>query len=210
MTRQMTPTNLPTRAQQLPDEYELHTEKHTYRLQQVRYPDDLPLLYRWMHSEHVIEQWQLNIPMPTLAVHFEKMLADDHQRLYLILQDGRALGYAEVYEAKRDRLARYDDVEADDMGWHLLIGETDLVRTGLLRPVAMLLSDFIFQNSPAQKIVGEPDENVKAYAWAAESLGYEWQRTLAMPEKNASLYYCYRQPFYESEFYQRHQQACVQ
>lgn len=199
-----------TRAQQLPDDYDIHMAGHTYHLQQVRYPDDLPLLHRWMHSEHVIEQWQLNLPMSKLAVHFEKMLADDHQRLYLVLRDGRALGYAEIYEAQRDRLARYDDVDADDMGWHLLIGETDLVGQGLLRPIALLLSDFIFQHSRAQKIVGEPDEGVQAYAWVAKALSYEWQRPLQMPEKTASLYYCYRAQFYESDFYQRYQQACAQ
>ncbi len=51
------------------------------------------------------------------------MLADDHQRLMIVGINGQDVGYAEIYEGKRDRLARYYKGEDNDLGWHLLFGE---------------------------------------------------------------------------------------
>jgi acetyl CoA:N6-hydroxylysine acetyl transferase len=181
---------------QLPDHYELADYADVrVGLRQVRYPEDLPLLHRWMHLEHVIPQWQLNKSLVELSVYFEKMLADDHQRLYLVSVNGEWVGYTELYEGARDRLGRYYDGQADDLGWHLLLGEASAFGKGYLRAIIRMLSHFIFAHSAAKRIVGEPDHSVKPYAVVAEALCYEAQRLIVMPEKTAMLYYCPRARF---------------
>ncbi|WP_141101766.1 GNAT family N-acetyltransferase, partial [Acinetobacter baumannii] len=96
-----------TLSQKLPDYFEYIENDVSYSLRQVQYPQDIPLLHRWMHEPHVIPQWQLNKSEIELKVYFEKMLADDHQRLMIVGINGQDVGYAEIYEGKRDRLARY-------------------------------------------------------------------------------------------------------
>lgn len=187
---------LDTHSSRLPDQYELDDFQHTaIGLRQVRYPEDMPRLYRWMHAGHVIPQWHLNKPTTELNVHFEKMLADDHQRLYLISVNGQWVGYAEIYEAARDRLARYYPAEPEDVGWHLLIGELSAYGKGHLRPIVRTLSHFIFQHTPARRIVGESDHSVQAYEVVAEGLCYESKGLIHMPEKIAMLYLCDRDRF---------------
>jgi len=56
---------------------------------------------------------------------------------------------------------------------------------------------FIFENSPAEKIVGEPDERVRSYEYIAQDIAFKAQKKIRMPEKNAILYYCFREEFYE-------------
>jgi acetyl CoA:N6-hydroxylysine acetyl transferase len=180
---------------QLPDEYEYEEKGRVYRLRQVRYPDDMPLLHKWMNTEHVIPQWQLNKSLVDLSVYYEKMLSDDHHRLYLVGIDGEWLGYTEIYEGKRDRLGRYYDGDPDDLGWHLLFGELSAFGKGYLRAVIRMLSYFIFENSNAKKIVGEPDHTVKPYEMVVKDLCYEAQRLIPMPEKTAMLYYCHKETF---------------
>lgn len=187
---------LDTLSSRLPETFEIADQQgSTIGLRQVRYPEDIPLLYSWMHADHVIPQWQLNKPLPELKVHFEKMLADDHQRLYLVGVDGEWVGYAEVYEGARDRLARYYQSRTDDLGWHLLIGELSAFGKGHLRAIVRGISHFIFAHSPAQRIVGEPDHKVKPYEVVARELCYEPQGLIEMPEKTAMLYYCQRDTF---------------
>lgn len=53
-----------------------------------------------------------------------------------------------------------------------------------------------FENSAASKIVGEPDENVKSYAYIAKDIAYQAQKKIKMLEKTAVLYHCYRNEFY--------------
>lgn len=190
-----------TISQQMPNFYNIKSYGKKFSLRSVCYPQDMNLLYQWMHAEHVVEQWQLHLPMKQLKWHFEKALADDHQRLYIISCEDQPIGYTEIYEASRDRLSQYYKAKSTDMGWHVLLGNTDVVGRGYLRPTGMLITDFIFQNTPAQKVVGEPDSTVEVYKWVADSFGYHAQRIISMPEKSATLYFCHRDEFYNSRGY---------
>lgn len=191
---------LPTLSQGLPNNY---IYRYIYRengvefgLVQIRYPEHIELLHRWMNMPHVIPQWQLNKSLSELSVYFEKMLADDHQRLYLVSINGEWVGYAEVYEGARDRLSGYYTADKNDLGWHLLLAEAQAVGKGYLRAIMRLLSFFIFEHSPAKKIVGEPDASVKPYEVVAQELNYMPQYQIVMPEKTAMLYFCDKEGFY--------------
>jgi len=185
----------PTLSQQLPNHYEITIDGVALSLTQVVYPDHLELLHRWMHLPHVIPQWQLNKTPVELAVYFEKMLSDDHQRLYLVGINSEWVGYTEIYEGHRDRLGRYYSSEPMDLGWHLLIAEKSAYAQGYLRLVIRALSYFLFDQPGVTRIVGEPDASVKPYEVVARSLCYEPQRLIPMPEKTAMLYFCDREAF---------------
>lgn len=201
-----------TISQQLPDYFEYFEDGTQYYLRQVQYPQDIPLLHQWMHEPHVIPQWQLNKSELDLQVYFDKMLADDHQRLLIVGVDGKDVGYTEIYEGKRDRLGRYYDGDDNDLGWHLLFGDKSVFGKGFLRPTIRLLSFYIFEHSKAKKIVGEPDHTVKPYAAVVAEVCYETQRLIPMPEKTAMLYYCFRETFYNKfrEYYQTSQQQLAE
>ena len=192
---------MPTITQSLSDTFSIEAYQKTFALRAVNYPEDMPLLYQWMHAEHVVDQWQLHLPMSQLKTHFEKMLADDHQRLYLILCDDEPIGYTEIYETARDRLSNYYKAKDTDMGWHILLGDPAVVGKGYLKPTGMMISKFIFEQTDAKKIVVEPDSKVEVYRWVADSFAYRVQRLIEMPEKTASLYFCNRDEFLESRGY---------
>lgn len=187
-----------TLSAQLPDDFDYQEKGICYALRAVKLPQDFALLYKWMHEPHVIPQWQLNKPELELAVYFEKMLIDDHQRLYIIQIAGQDAGYLEIYEAKRDRLSLYYPALDTDIGWHILLGEKNVLGKGHFKAVMRMMSYFIFEYSPAEKIVGEPDENVKSYAYVAQEIAFEAQKKIHMLEKTAVLYHCFRDKFYET------------
>lgn len=186
-----------TLSSQLPNDFSYQEKGIAYALRALTLPADFALIYKWMHEPHVIPQWQLNKPYLELAVYFEKMLMDDHQRLYVIQIEGQDVGYLEIYEAKRDRLSLYYPALENDFGWHILLGEKNVVGKGHFRAVMRMLIYFIFENSSAEKIVGEPDENVKSYQYIAQDIAFEAQKKIKMLEKNAILYHCFRDEFYK-------------
>lgn len=187
-----------TLSSKLPNEFTYQENGILYALRALTLPQDFSLLYNWMHEPHVIPQWQLNKPELELAVYFEKMLIDDHQRLYIIQIEGQDVGYLEIYEAKRDRLSLYYPALENDLGWHILLGEKNVVGKGHFKAVMRMMSYFIFEHSPAEKIVGEPDENVKSYEYVAQEIAFEAQKSIQMLEKTAILYHCFREKFYET------------
>ncbi len=151
-------------------------------MRDVILPKDLSLLVKWMHQPHIIPQWQLNKPELELAVYFERMLCDDHQHLYIVQIDGKDVGYLEIYEAKRDRLALYYDAKKDDLGWHVLLSE-DAVGQGHFRAVMRMLSFLIFEHSNAEKVVGEPDQTMSVYEKIRADIALEPQGTIQLQEK---------------------------
>lgn len=194
-----------TISRKLPNDFSLAMNNHKYGLKQISYPDDLPLLHKWMHTEHVIPQWQMNKPKLELEVMFEKMLVDDHQRLYFIMIDDRPIGYVEIYECHRDRLNRYYESDKHDMGIHLLLGEPDVLGLGHFRPVLTLFAQFIFSSNPdTQKMICEPDCEVVPFQRAAPDLGLVEQKKFQLPEKKASLYFLSRDDFRQSPCYQKY------
>ena len=194
-----------TISRNLPNNFSLAMNHHKYGLKQISYPEDLPLLHKWMHTEHVIPQWQMNKPKLELEVMFEKMLVDDHQRLYFIMIDDRPIGYVEIYECHRDRLNRYYESDENDMGIHLLLGEPDVLGLGHFRPVLTLFAQFIFSSNPdTQKMICEPDCEVVPFQRAAPDLGLVEQKKLQLPEKKASLYFLSRDDFRQSPCYQKY------
>lgn len=186
-----------TLSRQLPDFYSYIENETQFYLRQMQYPEDMALVHKWMHEPHVIPQWQLNQSEIELQVYYEKALADDHHRILIVGVNGQDVGYAEIYEGKRDRLGRYYDGHDTDLGWHLLFGEKSAFGQGYLRPVMRMLGFYIFEHAPSTKIVGEPDHTVKPYAVVVEELCYEAQRLIPMPEKTAMLYYCFKDKFYQ-------------
>ena len=164
---------LPTLSQGLPNNYIYRENGVEFGLVQIRYPEHIELLHRWMNMPHVIPQWQLNKSLSELSENKKKMLADDHQRLYLVS--------AAVYR---------------DLAWHLFLAEGGAVGKGFLVLLMRLLSFFIFEHSPAKKIVGEPDASVKPYEIVAQELNYMPQYQIVMPEKTAMLYFCDKEGFY--------------
>lgn len=181
----------------LPNQFTYQEKGIGYALRALKLPQDFPLLYKWMHEPHVIPQWQLNKPELELAVYFEKMIIDDHQRLYIIQIDGCDVGYLEIYEAKRDRLSLYYPALDTDLGWHILLGEKKVVGKGHFKAVMRMMSYFIFEYSPAEKIVGEPAETVKSYEYVANEIAFEAQHKIQMLEKTAILYHCFKDKFYQ-------------
>lgn len=185
---------MPTLSAQLPNQFQYQYQSRQYRMREVILPQDIKLLHQWMHQAHVIPQWQLNQSITALKVHFEKMSVDDHQRLYIIEIENKSLGYLEIYEAKRDRLSLYYAADPDDLGWHILLAE-EAIGQGHFKAVMQMMCHCVFQHSSAQKIVGEPDIQVKSYGFVQEHIAFEPQTILHMPEKTAILYYCYREKF---------------
>ena len=199
-------------SQQLPDYFDYAEHNVAYTLRRMKFPQDLGLLHKWMHEPHVIPQWQLNKPELELAVYFERMVCDDHQKLYIIQINQRDVGYLEIYEAKRDRLALYYNAHEHDLGWHVLLGETDVVGKGHFRAVMRMLSFMVFEHSPAEKIVGEPDESMQVYNVISEDIAYQAQEKIKLLEKTAMLYHCFKPHFYQhcGHYYQSYKQQLVQ
>lgn len=131
---------------------------------------DLPLVDRWLHSEHVRSWWP---PDPDLEAHYGPALAgEDPTVVQLILEDGRPVGliqsYVVVDNPEWEALVRVGPGVA---GVDLLLGEPEAVGRGLgPRVLAEYTSRIVFADPAVHSCVAgvdvRNDRSLRAFAKA--------------------------------------------
>ncbi|QIV93941.1 GNAT family N-acetyltransferase [Allofrancisella frigidaquae] len=156
---------------------------------------DLDTIHKWMNKPHVAKFWNLDKPKEHLKKHFCNMLSNTNQNLFMLSIDGREIAYAEIYNAKKDRIAEYFLANDNDYGWHLLIGPEDAIGRGYSKLLVEALSKYCFSELGADKVVFEPDVRVIPFQKIAPKIGYKNQGQINLPEKQAYLFICSKDSF---------------
>lgn len=162
----------------------------------VDYGRDFDQISLWMKEEHVARTWQLDESIDQLRNYLLNALSKKSQKLWLLSINGKISAYAETYYAPEDRLNDYFPVVAGDYGIHLLIGEVSELGKGYSRLIIRGLSDYLFSQEKAIRVLIEPDINVKQLYGIENKLGFTNLGQLILPEKTATLYAIEKEQFY--------------
>jgi acetyl CoA:N6-hydroxylysine acetyl transferase len=166
--------------------FDLPTEAGRFTLCPVKPERDLPLIQRWMNDPDVARYWELDGPPERTTEHVRAQIESPHAQPLLARLSGRAIGYWELYQAAHDRLAEYYPAEPDDLGIHLLIGESDCRGIGLGGVLLRALADAVQHERP-RRVVAEPDERNEASVRAFTAAGFVATETIDLPDKRATL-----------------------
>ncbi len=167
----------------------------TISFRQVAMERDLGRLHRWLNEPHVLPYWQWNDPLPEFRKKLAEKLADSHQTPYVGHLDHVPMSYWESYWAADDDLADHYDAEPADQGIHLLIGVPEFVGHGYAEPLLRAMTAFQFLHDETERVVTEPDVRNEKVIHVFEKCGFEPQREIALPEKDALLMICERERF---------------
>ncbi|WP_368504997.1 GNAT family N-acetyltransferase [Alkalihalophilus sp. As8PL] len=162
---------------------------------EVELEKDLEKLHQWHHQDHVIPFWKQNFMLPDYKVHLQKLLADQHQTLYIGHLDDEPMSYFERYWTEDDLIANYYDAEVGDQGIHLLIGPDAFLGKGLALPLVRAMTAFGFQHPETKKIIAEPDIRNKKMIHVFEKCGFEAVKEVDLPDKRGLLMFCDREEF---------------
>jgi RimJ/RimL family protein N-acetyltransferase len=166
--------------------FDLPTSAGRFTLTPVKIDRDLPLIQSWMNDPDVARYWELDGPPERTSEHVRAQLELPHTQPLLARLSGRAIGYWELYQAADDPLAAHYAAESDDLGVHLLIGESDCRGIGLGGVLLRALADAVQSEKP-RRVVAEPDERNLASVRAFTAAGFTAAATLDLPQKRATL-----------------------
>ncbi|WP_163538570.1 GNAT family N-acetyltransferase [Gracilibacillus sp. YIM 98692] len=156
---------------------------------------DLDRLHQWHHQPHVIPFWNQNFSETAYKDHLKKLLADQHQSLYIGYLNNVPMSYWEAYWAKDDLIANYYDAEKEDQGIHLLFGPEEYLGKGLALPLLRAMIAFQFKHKKTEKVVAEPDVRNKKMIHIFEKCGFEPEKEIELPDKRGLLMFCHRVTF---------------
>lgn len=113
---------------------------------------DLPLLARWLRSPHVAEWWDDD----TSTREIEDAMADPGTEPYIVLCDGRPIGYQQAYDPHAEADHPYADQPHGTRGIDQFIGEAGMIGRGHGSAFIRAFCDRLFEQGSV-RIVTDPD-----------------------------------------------------
>ncbi|HET8570082.1 MAG TPA: GNAT family N-acetyltransferase [Candidatus Limnocylindria bacterium] len=147
--------------------------------------EHLPLLERWLLLPHVREWWDdtPGAPYPDLSGYEAALRGEDPTDNFLILADGRPVGFIESYVIQDDpEYARHVGVEERAAGVDLYIAEADMLHRGHGAPILRrFLRDVVFPRYGVGLCVIGPATANAAAIRAYEKAGFRHWKDVAIP-----------------------------
>jgi RimJ/RimL family protein N-acetyltransferase len=169
--------------------------KKSITFRHVNAKEDVFLLHSWMHEEHVIPYWKLDLSLEDYNQHLHNFLQDNHQTLLIGEIDGVPVSYWESYWVNGDHIKNYYDYEESDQGIHLLIGHKDYLGKGYIYPLLLTILFHKFQDSQTNKVIAEPDIRNEKMIHVFKKCGFSAVKEVELPDKTGLLMFCERDNF---------------
>lgn len=157
---------------------------------------DLEMVHDWFNQEHAKPIWKMDGPIRGLETFYRTLIPSDHSHSFIGEVNGEPSFTMEPYWPMRDTVGAYYDALPTDYGSHLLIAPTDKDKKFSF-PTGQVLMDWVFLQPMVGKCIGEAAVESRAMHIFTTRLGFKYQRILAMPTKNATLTFCYREWYWE-------------
>ncbi|TDC64122.1 GNAT family N-acetyltransferase [Streptomyces hainanensis] len=153
---------------------------------------DAELLHRWLtHPKSVF--WLMRDAEPDdVRKAFQAVHDAPAHRAYLGLHDGEPAFLVEAYDPAHDPVGSVYPVRPGDVGMHFLVAPTDAPLHGFTLAVITTVMELLFADPANHRVVVEPDaRNTPVHALNA-AVGFQVERTVTLPDKDALLSFCTR------------------
>ncbi len=160
---------------------------------------DAPLLFAWRQKPHVALWWNIAPYEAQSLEEVEEELREDlelnEHESFLILLEGRPIGYMQTYNAGDASGDWWPDEDESTAGLDLLIGEEDLTGRGLGPVIVRAICDRLFEDPAVQSIIADPQpDNVRSVR-CFEKVGFVVERQMKTPDGQALLMRLRRQGY---------------
>ena len=149
--------------------------------------DDFPLLLDWFRRDHV-RRWWYDEPTTLDGMEAEYGAVVDGREptdAYVILLDGRPIGFVQSYRAADYAEAWPVDAPPGAVGLDLLIGEPELTGRGLGAEILRLYAARLFESPEVTQMIAGVELTNERSLRAFEKAGFVAGRTLQVGDARA-------------------------
>lgn len=161
-----------------------------FRIRPLRLPDDLSLIHRWLSDDHA-RFWGMQDMSPDQLDEFYRNLRSSGEGdAFIGLHNGQPAFLMETYQPELSPLADHYPVRSGDLGMHILTAPSDRPIRGFTRGVFTVIMGFLFEALDARRIVVEPDVSNDRIHDLNRFAGFQYDRVISLPDKQAHLAFC--------------------
>jgi siderophore synthetase component/RimJ/RimL family protein N-acetyltransferase len=164
-----------------------------FYLRPLRMPEDIPVIHDWVNREYAKFWGMQNSSIDDVEAAYLKISV--HSKVFLGIYCDRPTFLLECYRAIEDVVGEHYDAQPGDYGMHILVAPVDRPISNFTWHVFTVVMDFMFSDVKVDRIVVEPDVRNDKIHILNKRAGFEYQKTIELPNKTAYLAFCAREQY---------------
>lgn len=156
---------------------------------------DSELLHSWLTHPKAAFWLMQNASRDDVEREFLDIAATPSREAYIGLRHGQPVFLVERYAPENDPIADSGLVLPGDVGMHFLVAPTDTPLPGFTQAVLVTVMELLFADEAIHRVVVEPDIRNTAVHTLNAAVGFQIEKTIQLPSKDALLSTCTRAQF---------------
>jgi siderophore synthetase component len=167
----------------------------TMTLRPLSLERDLALVHDWVNQPYAREFWCMDGPIRDLEAYYIEMLSSPYAHAFIAHLGAEPAFLLETYWAPRDVVGRKYEVRPDDYGLHLIAAPLRVRRPRFTTRAFQIAAEFLLRHRQVGRLLVEPDRHNHKAVRVMQRVGYELDRVVQLPDKEANLMFCTRERF---------------
>ena len=148
---------------------------------------DFPLLFDWLNSPHIVEQWDGAKSLEEVQIKYRDKLALDWHQMFIVSKNGKKFGYIQSYRATRAGQHWWPSEPETTVGIDQFIGDDQLLGKGLGTSMVKEFSDWLLTQPNTKKVITDPSPTNSRAIRCYRKAGFKDVGVVDTPEGPALL-----------------------
>ncbi|UCJ10092.1 acetyltransferase [Chitinophaga pendula] len=171
------------------------TRSAPFTLRPLLMDEDIPVIHNWVNRDYA-RYWQMqDTSLEDVRAAYTTITQAKDAKVYMGFYNNEPAFLLECYWVMNDPLGAYYEVRPGDHGFHILVAPPDKRIPNFTWNIFTTIIDFMLSNPKVERLVVEPDvRNDKIHALNKRA-GFEYQKVIDLPHKQAYLAFCTRDQY---------------
>jgi acetyl CoA:N6-hydroxylysine acetyl transferase len=151
--------------------------------------EDIERLHTWVNAPYTKRFWKLDATLLELEDLYKRLLKDPYRHAFTGLVNGESFCHIEIYALHTDVLHEHvPEADLNDCGLHILMCPPRQLKKGWSPAALRTFMEYYFSFGCPYALYAEPDKDNRHANTLAIECGFEYLKTVQLPDKTANLY----------------------
>jgi len=167
----------------------------SFSLRPLQLEQDIPVIHDWVNREYA-RYWQMqNTTIEEVRTAYNSITQAKDTKVLMGFYKGKPAFLLECYWVKNDPLGNYYDALPGDFGFHILVAPAEKPVHNFTWNVFTVIIDYMLSDPAVERLVVEPDVRNEKIHILNKRAGFEYQKIISLPQKQAWLAFCTREQY---------------
>ncbi|NIG56237.1 GNAT family N-acetyltransferase [Chitinophaga sp. Cy-1792] len=166
-----------------------------FTLRALQMEQDIPIIHDWVNREYA-RYWQMqHTSTEDVKAVYTAITQTKGTQVLMGFYAGHPAFLLECYWVNEDPLSNYYDAMPGDLGFHILVAPAEKPIHNFTWNVFSVIIEYMLSEPAVHRLVVEPDVRNEKIHILNKRAGFEYQKIISLPQKDAYLGFCTREQY---------------